>query len=236
MKDSLPQTAYDELADSYAALIDTKLHNAYYDRPGIQSLLRDLAGKDVLDAGCGTGVYSEWLLDQGARVVGVDANENMLSHARRRVGGRVELFRANLEEPLAFLGDASFDGIISPLTLTYCRNLRPIFAEFRRVLRPGGWLVFSTEHPFFSYRFNGVENYYQTKEVNCVWQGFGKPVVMKSYYHSLGEITGSLSDSGFLIERLIEPLPTQEFRTADPRNYEELSQFPLFIFIRAVRP
>ena len=46
MKDSLPQNAYDKLADSYAALVDTKPHNAYYDRPAIQSLLFDLKEKD----------------------------------------------------------------------------------------------------------------------------------------------------------------------------------------------
>ena len=79
MKDSLPQEAYDKLADSYAALVDTKPHNAYYDRPAIQSLLVDLKERDILDAGCGTGVYTEWLINRGARVVGVDANEKLLS-------------------------------------------------------------------------------------------------------------------------------------------------------------
>jgi len=235
MKNSLPQAAYDELADSYAALVDTKPHNAYYDRPGVQSLLGDLDGQDVLDAGCGTGVYTEWLLDRGARVVGLDANEKMLGHARKRVGTRAKFHLANLEEPLEFLDHASFDGVVSPLVLTYCNDLRPIFAEFRRVLRAGGWLVFSTEHPFFSYRLNGIENYYNTKEVSYLWQGFGKPVEMKSYYHSLGTITGALSDNGFLIEKLTEPFPTEDFARANPQSYQELMRFPLFIFVRAVK-
>jgi hypothetical protein len=48
--------AYSCLADAYAARIDTKAHNAYYDRPAVTSLLPPVAGKRVLDAGCGPGV------------------------------------------------------------------------------------------------------------------------------------------------------------------------------------
>jgi hypothetical protein len=70
--------AYDALAESYAALVDTKPHNAYYERPVTLSLLPDVSGKRVLDAGCGPGVYAEWLVRQGAEVVAVDVNEKMV--------------------------------------------------------------------------------------------------------------------------------------------------------------
>jgi 2-polyprenyl-3-methyl-5-hydroxy-6-metoxy-1,4-benzoquinol methylase len=60
--------AYDALAESYAALVDTKPHNAYYERPATLSLLPDVRGKRVLDAGCGPGVYSEWLASRGLRL------------------------------------------------------------------------------------------------------------------------------------------------------------------------
>jgi ubiquinone/menaquinone biosynthesis C-methylase UbiE len=54
--------AYETLAAAYAAVIDTKPHNAYYERPATLSLMPEVKGKRVLDAGCGTGVYSEWLI------------------------------------------------------------------------------------------------------------------------------------------------------------------------------
>jgi ubiquinone/menaquinone biosynthesis C-methylase UbiE len=54
--------AYETLAAAYAAVIDTKRHNAYYERPATLSLMPEVKGKRVLDAGCGTGVYSEWLI------------------------------------------------------------------------------------------------------------------------------------------------------------------------------
>ena len=78
--------AYDLLAESYAALVDTKPHNAYYERPATLSLLPDVRNKKVLDAGCGPGVYSEWLADRGAEVVAFDVNEKMVQLARERLG------------------------------------------------------------------------------------------------------------------------------------------------------
>ena len=65
-----------------------------------------MAKKTVLDAGCGLSVYTEWLLNRGAKVVALDANERMLSHARSRVGQRAELHLANMEEPLSFMRDS----------------------------------------------------------------------------------------------------------------------------------
>lgn len=233
MKPSLPHEAYERLADAYAAITDTKPHNAYYERPATQSLIGDVRGSMVLDAGCGSGAYTEWLLDRGATVVALDANEKMLSHARRRIGNRATYYQANLEEPLPFLADASFDGILSALTVTYVRDHAALFAELRRILRIGGWFVFSTEHPFFSYRYFHLEEYFDTKEVSCTWTGFGDKVLMPSYHHSLGAITEALAANGFVIERMLEPKPTDEFRAAAPEEYEKLCRFPLFICIRA---
>ena len=56
---------------------------------------------------------------------------------------------------------------------------------------------------------------------------------MKSYYHSLGTITNALTDNGFVIEKIDETLPTEDFEESDSVGYEKLLKFPLFIFIRA---
>jgi len=80
--------AYEALAEAYAAVVDTKPHNAYYERPATLSLLPDDTGMRVLDAGCGPGVYSEWLADRGAKVVALDVSPRMAEIARQRLGSR----------------------------------------------------------------------------------------------------------------------------------------------------
>ena len=60
--------AYETLAEAYASVVDTKPHNAYYERPATLSLLPDVKGKRILDAACGPGLYSEWLRSHGAEV------------------------------------------------------------------------------------------------------------------------------------------------------------------------
>jgi 2-polyprenyl-3-methyl-5-hydroxy-6-metoxy-1,4-benzoquinol methylase len=69
MDKPLALEAYEQLAEAYAARVDTKPHNAYYERPATLSLLPDVTGSTVLDAGCGPGAYTGWLVQHGARVV-----------------------------------------------------------------------------------------------------------------------------------------------------------------------
>jgi 2-polyprenyl-3-methyl-5-hydroxy-6-metoxy-1,4-benzoquinol methylase len=68
----LAQDAYNALAEAYAQRVDTKAHNAYYERPATLSLLPEVRDKRVLDAGCGPGVYAEWLADHGAQVLALE--------------------------------------------------------------------------------------------------------------------------------------------------------------------
>src|SRR5262245_22999152 len=104
--------AYSRLADAYAARIDTKAHNACYDRPAVLSLLPLVEGRRVLDAGCGPGVYAEWLVRRGAEVVGVDVCPRMVELARLRLGCKATVVEADLERPLNFLPPASFDLVL----------------------------------------------------------------------------------------------------------------------------
>src|SRR5688500_3983502 len=94
--------AYETLAESFASVIDTKPHNAYYERPATLSLLPDVKGKRVLDAACGPGAHAEWLIAHGAEVVCVDASQKMLELAKRRVGETADVRYGDLRKPLTF--------------------------------------------------------------------------------------------------------------------------------------
>jgi len=225
--------AFEELAESYATLTPTKPHNAYYDRPAVLSLLPDVSRMNVLDAGCGPGIYAEVLLQRGAKVVGVDVSPSMVRLARERLNDRADIHEADVSKPLLFLKDESFDLVLSPLVLNYIRDLRSVFGEFYRVLRKPGWLIFSTGHPFFDFTYFKSRNYFETELVGCTWRGFVQPVYVPTYRRSLGAEINPLIEVGFILDRVLEPLPTEEFEQADPKEYEELMQRPGFICYRA---
>lgn len=229
------RSAYEQLAEKYNELIEHKPHNAYYDRPNTLSLLPDVTGKSVLDAGCGPGKYAEILLERGAVVTGIDLSTNMVRLARERNGDRGHFFVHDLSAPLGMFADGSFDMVLSALTMDYVQDWAPVVREFHRVLKPGGILVMSTEHPFFTFNFFESKQYFETEPVKCTWRGFGEPVEIHNFRRPLGAMLSALTDNGFYIDKLLEPRPVPEFEQYDARHFRELNEFPSFMCLRAVR-
>jgi SAM-dependent methyltransferase len=225
--------AYEQLADAYAARIDTKPHNAYYERPAMMSLLPDVAGLRVLDAGCGPGVYAQWLAQRGAQVVAVDCSARMLEHAKARAGASVEYHQADLEAGLAVLDGRSFDLVLAALVMDALADWRALFRRWHTLLRPGGLMVFSAGHPSFDAAYFKTSRYADTEQVSSTWRGFGIEVVVPSYRRSLSEVINPVIESGFELLQILEPTPTEEFRQADPAKYESLLRHPGFICIKA---
>ncbi|MBI2935780.1 MAG: class I SAM-dependent methyltransferase [Chloroflexi bacterium] len=235
-KKPIAHDTWQALAERYAARIGSKPENAYYERPATLSLLPDVKGKRVLDAGCGPGVYAEWLVEHGAEVLALDASPKMVELARLRLGARAQVRQADLEKPLDFLEDGSFDIVLSPLVLDYIKDWNTLFRQLYRVLRDPGLFVFSAGHPFAEYNLRSVQkSYFATELVHTVWRGFGEPISVPSYRRPLSAMVSALTQAGFLIEQMVEPLPTQEFKEQDPEGYEQLSKRPGFLCVRAVK-
>jgi ubiquinone/menaquinone biosynthesis C-methylase UbiE len=125
---------YDEVADRYLA---ARTWGGDVDLlPEVVTRLS--SGDAVLDAGCGAGVpVMQLLTDADLSVVGIDISSAQLALARPRVA-RAQLAQADLST-LPF-GDGSFDGLVSYYAVIHVprSDHRGAFAEFRRVLRPGG--------------------------------------------------------------------------------------------------
>ncbi len=106
-------------------------------------VLGEVAGKDVIELGCGTAYFGAWLAKRGARVTGVDITPAQLATARRceeQFGLGLEFIEANAEE--VPLPDASFDLAFSEYGASiWCDPYRWV-PEAARLLRPGGELVF----------------------------------------------------------------------------------------------
>ncbi len=229
----LAYETWQQLADDYARLIDSKPHNAYYERPAMLELLPDVAEQEVLDAGCGPGVYAEELTQRGARVTSLDSSDRMIELARQRLGEGAVIHQADLSRPLSMFEDDQFALVIAPLSLDYIANWLAVFLEFHRVLRPGGIFLMSAGHPSFDAEYFRTDDYFGVESVESVWSGFGSEVTMPSYRRSMQEFLTPFIDAGFSFERIVEPLPTEEFRVADPVRYWQLMRRPGFLCVRA---
>lgn len=234
MKEKIIAT-YQELADSYDALIEHKPHNAYYDRPNTLKLIGDAKHKTVLDAACGPGKYAEILLEQGAAVTGFDISPRMVALAKERNNGNGKFFVHDLSEPLKMLEDGYFDTVVCALALHYIKDWNTTMQEFCRVLKPNGALVISIEHPFFEYLYFKSKKYFEVEAVKATWSGFGKRIKMHSYRRPLIACIQPIVNNGFYLDQLIEPKPVAEFEKYDRRHFKELNNFPSFMHIKALK-
>ncbi len=224
--------AYDRLAAVWSATTDTGPFNGFLERPVVRALVpRPLAGLTVLDAGCGSGAQCEWLLDQGADVVGIDLSPAMVEESRRRCAGRGRLLVADLAHPLP-LEPRSVDGITCSLALHYLRDWDVPLRSFASSLRPGGWIVISLDHPFAPRLAHQRGGYLDIELVSDTWTKAGVEVTQRFWRRPLAETMDAFADAGLVIERVAEPRPSSEALARFPLELGPLVGSPSFIVYR----
>jgi len=135
--------------DTFAASFDARLERLSYRAPALVAGTVEAAGiapsksRDVLDAGCGTGLCGPLLAPYARRLVGVDLSGNMIAQAQAR-NVYDELVKGELTAYLRSC-DAAFDLIVSADTLVYFGVLNDVVAAAAGALRAGGLLVFTVE-------------------------------------------------------------------------------------------
>lgn len=109
----------------------------------VLDLLQPTAGERILDAGCGSGLFTAPLLERSAQVTGLDLSLPMLRHARAALpSGKFAPLAGDLCQ-LPFAG-GRFDRSVSVTALEFVADGRRALAELFRVTRPGGWIVVAT--------------------------------------------------------------------------------------------
>ena len=216
--------------------------NDLFEIPALLSLLPDLKGKKVLDLGCGFGEHCKLFVDRGAeRVVGIDISQKMLEVANKEnADPRIEYRHLPMENLEAL--NETFDVAVSSLALHYVEDFSGVAKNVYRLLNEGGLFLFSQEHPLVTCHGQGnrwtkdengekihlnLSNYGISGERTTTW--FVDD--LKIYHRTFSEIINTLTEVGFTIEKMIEPLPTEELLARYP-DHRDLFHKPDFLLLK----
>jgi ubiquinone/menaquinone biosynthesis C-methylase UbiE len=211
-KSAAPVADYDSFAAAYSARNENNLFNAYYERPEMIRLVGDVAGLEILDAGCGSGPLMEALRAKGAVVSGFDLSPAMVELARQRLGEDADVRVADLGAPLPYPDDR-FDLVAASLSLHYVKDWASALAELRRVLKPGGRLIVSIIHPTVYAVVYPEADYFALTQYSEDYD-YGDETVWMTYWHRpLQDVINAFIDAGFRIKKVTEPPPAPETPT-----------------------
>lgn len=229
----MKQEMYTTYAKQYDLAVQDNLYNAHFERPNTLALVGDVAGKKVLDLGCGSGIYAQILSESGAdSVTCIDAAQEMIDIVKDKLGDSVNAYAQNLALGLPEEANAQYDLVICPLMVHYIEDLRPLFNDIQRVLKPGGQFVFSTHHPFADFECSASDNYFEKERIEDVWDTIGKPVAMAFYRRSLQDITDAITGSNMAMLAVSEGKVNEKIREISQEHYQRMATYPNFIFIK----
>ena len=180
--------------------------------PCVDQILSDVAGRSVLDVGCGEGRYCRKLAARGAVVTGIDPVQEFIDVASQRLpsGTFVTAFAESLPFP-----DGSFDTVLSYLTIIDFPDYVGAIREMARVMRPSGKIVVVTVSNLASTTdgwvkdasgaklYRTVDRYMEEFSMDLEWSG----IKIVNYHRPLSAILGVFFDCGLVMDRFIEPLP-----------------------------
>ncbi|GAB3400098.1 class I SAM-dependent methyltransferase [Flindersiella endophytica] len=229
--------AYDEVADAYDVWVGA---SAPMDDPTLTELVGDVRGLHVSAIACGQGREARFLAERGAVVTGVELSEQQLAKARAYEAEHplgITYLQGDAQS-LTALEDSAYDGVVCHMALMDIPELAPTLRSVARVLRPGGWFVFSITHPCFKAPATGELVDHVTGTVRRTvgryfvegrWEGPGKfsdrlPAV--AYHRTLSTYVNELTAAGLPIVQLREPaLDTPIWR-----------EVPCLLYARCLKP
>ncbi|MFC4099574.1 class I SAM-dependent methyltransferase [Paenibacillus xanthanilyticus] len=207
-----------------------------------RAMLPVLAGKRVLDLGCGFGWHCRYAREHGARsVVGVDLSANMLDRARAMTHDPDIEYRQLAMEDIDF-ADGEFDVVLSSLAFHYIADFADICRRVYRYLAPGGAFVFSVEHPVFTARA-AQDWHYGPDGERLHWplddyheEGARQARFLDNdvvkYHRTVSTQLNALLSAGFAITKLSELPPTPELLAA----WKDEFRRPMFLLVAARKP
>lgn len=224
--------AYEKLAEAFSELAPSKAENAYIEQPAMRKAVGNVRGMKIFEAGCGPGILAEYLVHEGAKVVGFDVSPKMIEHAKKRVPNNATFFVADMAKALPIDQDGQFDMVVASLSIDYIKDWSIPLSEFHRLLKPKGKFIFTIQHPLGSWNWYKPTSTFGVQLVESTWKAFTEePVVVPDYYRSFEEVINPLITAGFRISRIEDCKPIDALRTLDPHKFGKYSKLSTFMCI-----
>jgi 2-polyprenyl-3-methyl-5-hydroxy-6-metoxy-1,4-benzoquinol methylase len=202
--------------------------------PAIEALTTDIAGRRVLDAGCGEGVHARMLARRRAKVIGVDVAPAMieLARAEERRNPLGIVYRVSAIDSLRGVRPGSIDLVLISMTLMAIAAYDKALARLARTLVPGGRLLAVINHPCFF--MPADENYFAPARTS--WRFYeGQPEPTMYFHRPLGAYASAIRAAGLVIQDLHEPQLQARRRGRDAETMAIYTKIPLVMIFDCVR-
>jgi ubiquinone/menaquinone biosynthesis C-methylase UbiE len=245
MSDDSSTRSWEAAADDWIAHADISDYQNLFLQPRMFRLAGDVAGKRVLDLGCGEGAYSRALAGRGAKVTGIDGSRRLVDAARQRAAmtGLDISYQCSNANDLEDIDDDAFDVIVASMLMMNVEDYPGAMREAYRVLAPGGVLCMSITHPCFSAPVSdwiggkgrrpqhfAVDRYFERIAWNDrIAPSFRTPTLRR--HRPLEDYIAGALQAGFLLLELQEPMATEAELRASSR-FEPMTRVPYFLFMR----
>lgn len=224
---------YDDIADFYDATAGQSIADPATE--GLLRLLGDIRGMRVLDVACGQGRVARELARNGAQVTGVDISAALLAIASALETDQplgISYFYADVTGTDVLAGH-EFDGAVCNYGLSDIDDLDGLMTTVARLVRPGGWLIFSLLHPCFPGWDPDAPSSWPP-ELGYFHEGWwlasssGFRGSVGAQHRMLSTYLNSLACHGFALEEVAEPFPGHDWA----RRLPGAAAVPLYLVAR----
>lgn len=232
---------WEETSSEYQEGREVDFDTVYWGGKGYPSeedlnLLGDVKGKDILEVGCGAGEISIALALKGADCTGIDISKEQLALARKRAEERnvdVDFIQGDFEE-MEEIDDKSKDLVVSVFALDWAQDIRKVFSDVHRILRKGGIFVFTVQHPFYNC-FSEPDEEFELKHSYFKRETRDEGIHFNIF--TVGDLVNGLIETGFEVERVVEPEPLEEeFPEGKRHGLEKMKMIPYPFTVKVSEP